>query len=78
MWQINDTQMIEMAKHCNKLQHVELQFNFVITDYGLVNGLFAHCAHLESLQLYDCHKVKGSFLDIMPFTIKRLSFVSFY
>ena len=49
----------------------------VITDNGLVIGLFAYCAHLESLQLYDCHKVLGSFLEMMPITIKRLAFVMF-
>ena len=70
--------MIEMAKHCNKLQHIELECNFVITDNGLVNGLFAHCAHLVSLHISECYTVTGSFLDIMPLTIKRLSFVSFY
>ena len=47
--------MIEIAKHCKKLQHVEWELNSLITDNGLVNGLFAYCAQLESLQLYDCH-----------------------
>ena len=77
-WKISDEHMIEIAKHCNKLQHVELQFNSVITENGLLNGLFAYCAHLESLQLYNCHKVLGSFLETMPITIKRLAFVSVY
>ena len=58
-WQINDTQMIEMAKHCNKLQHIELECNFLIKDNGLVNGLFAHCVHLESLHIYECFTVTG-------------------
>ena len=68
--------MILISKHCNKLRHVKLQINLLLTDNGLLNGLFTHCSHLESLHLENCFDVTGSFLAILPQTVKRLAFVS--
>ena len=67
-----------MAKHCNKLRYVELDFSREFTDNGIVNGLFTHCARLESLRLFDCDRVKGSFLSNLPCTLTNLSFVRLF
>ena len=65
-----------MKETLPKLRHFKLQLNLVISDNGLINGLFTHCSHIESLLLFNCFKVTGSFLAILPHTVKRLAFVS--
>ena len=65
-------QLIEIAKGCQKLIHVEIWFNSTITDKGITDGLFAHCPCIETVVLYSCIRIKDNFFTNLPATLKRL------
>ena len=70
--QFTDEQLIELAKGCQKLTHVEIYFNFAITDKGITDGLFAYCPCIERLVLYACLRIEDKCVTNLPATIKRL------
>ena len=70
--QLTNEQLIELAKGCQKLTHVEIYYNFAITDKGITDGIFAHCLCIERLVLYGCLRIKDNFFTNLPATLKRL------
>ena len=70
--QFTNEQLIELAKGCQKLIHVEIYFNFAISAKGITDGLFAHCPCIETLVLCACLWIKDTFFNNLPATLKRL------
>ena len=70
--QLKNEQLIELAKGCQKLIHFEIDFNFTLTDKGIIDGLFAHCPGIERVVLYSCVRIKDDFFTNLPATLKRL------
>ena len=69
---LNENQMLKIAKNCTQITLFALNLDYVITDECLVNSIFANCPHLNQLTLKGCCKLRGTFLAHLPLTVKYL------
>ena len=72
IFHLNEYPLLKIARGCKLISLVALEFNYVITDEGLVNSIFANCPHLNQLTLTACLVLRGTFLAHLPLTIKYL------
>ena len=69
---LNDNQMLRIAKNCTQISLFALHLNYVITDEALVNSIFANCPHLIQLTLKGCCELRGTFLAHLPLNVEYL------
>ena len=71
--EIDDFQLLDIARGCTELKSLNLASNRVLTDKGISNSIFTYSHRLNQLGLFGCYNVNGTCFKNVPPSLKILS-----